>query len=97
MDRAAVHKLEIGLNKNPTAETLDRYAGAMGKRIVWAVKDRADRPGAGKRTREIERVVRKESGTFAVAAAALGGGAAGKRKAATARQRISISRPPPPR
>jgi DNA-binding XRE family transcriptional regulator len=40
MDRAAVHKLEIGLNKNPTVETLNRYAGALGKQIEWVVTDR---------------------------------------------------------
>jgi Helix-turn-helix domain len=46
MDRAAVHKLEIGLNKNPTAETLNRYVGALGKRIEWAVTDRIEGPPA---------------------------------------------------
>ena len=39
MDRAAIHKLEIGLNKNPTAATLVRYAGALGKRIAWTLTD----------------------------------------------------------
>jgi hypothetical protein len=42
MDRAAVHKLEIGLNKNPTAETLNRYAEALGKEIHWVMADRID-------------------------------------------------------
>ena len=46
MDRAAVHKLEIGLNKNPTADTLTRYAGALGKRIEWTVTDRTEGPPA---------------------------------------------------
>jgi DNA-binding phage protein len=35
MDRAAVHKLEIGLNKNPTCATLQRYADALGLQIAW--------------------------------------------------------------
>lgn len=35
IDRAAVHKLEIGLNKNPTVDTLARYAEALGMRIAW--------------------------------------------------------------
>jgi len=35
MDRAAVHKLEIGLNKNPTCATLQRYADALGRQIAW--------------------------------------------------------------
>ena len=53
MDRAAVHKLEIGLNKNPTAETLNRYAAALGKRIGWTIADGTDGPTAetGARTR----------------------------------------------
>jgi transcriptional regulator with XRE-family HTH domain len=51
MDRAAVHKLEIGLNKNPTAETLDRYAGAMGKTIRCAMEDRIESPPAKSRGR----------------------------------------------
>ena len=39
MDRAAIHKLEIGLNKNPTSATLARYAGALGKTISWTLSD----------------------------------------------------------
>ena len=35
MDRAAVHKLEIGLNKNPTCATLQRYADALRLQIAW--------------------------------------------------------------
>jgi len=35
IDRAAIHKLEIGLNKNPTCATLARYAEALGARIKW--------------------------------------------------------------
>jgi DNA-binding phage protein len=35
IDRAAIHKLEIGLNKNPTCATLARYAEALGVRIKW--------------------------------------------------------------
>jgi len=35
IDRAAIHKLEIGLNKNPTCATLARYADALGARIQW--------------------------------------------------------------
>jgi hypothetical protein len=38
MDRAAIHKLEIGLNRNPTFATLHRYAGALGARIEWDLK-----------------------------------------------------------
>ena len=47
MDRAAIHKLEIGLNTNPTAETLSRYAAALGKRIDWALSDRVVVPAHG--------------------------------------------------
>jgi transcriptional regulator with XRE-family HTH domain len=38
MDRAAIHKLEIGLNKNPTYATLSRYADALGMHVSWALK-----------------------------------------------------------
>jgi ribosome-binding protein aMBF1 (putative translation factor) len=38
LDRAAIHKLEIGLNQNPTVATLARYADALGVRITWAVE-----------------------------------------------------------
>jgi DNA-binding XRE family transcriptional regulator len=34
-DRAAIHKLEIGANANPTLTTLARYAAALGARIEW--------------------------------------------------------------
>jgi ribosome-binding protein aMBF1 (putative translation factor) len=38
MDQAAIHKLEIGLNSNPTHATLTRYASALGVRIEWNLK-----------------------------------------------------------
>ncbi len=38
IDRAAIHKLEIGLNKNPTVATLSRYADVLGVRIAWALE-----------------------------------------------------------
>jgi transcriptional regulator with XRE-family HTH domain len=38
MDRAAIHKLEIGVNKNPTLATLSQYAEAIGVRIEWSLK-----------------------------------------------------------
>ncbi len=40
-DRAAIHKLEIGVNTNPTLTTLTRYAGALGARIEWYLKTTA--------------------------------------------------------
>jgi hypothetical protein len=39
MDRAAVHKLELGLNKNPITQTMSRHAEALGKRIAWAITE----------------------------------------------------------
>lgn len=39
IDRAALHKLEIGLIKNPTASTLSRYAEALGNQIAWMLAD----------------------------------------------------------
>ncbi len=41
IEREALHRLEIGLDKNPTVSTLERYAAAMGKRITMAVEDLA--------------------------------------------------------
>ena len=38
IDRAAIHKLEIGLNKNPTIATLVRYADALGMWLTWSVE-----------------------------------------------------------
>lgn len=39
IDRAAISRLENGRNANPTVETLDRYAAAVGKRLAWVVED----------------------------------------------------------
>ena len=38
MDRAAIHKLEIGVSRNPTLATLNRYAEALGVRVEWSLK-----------------------------------------------------------
>jgi DNA-binding phage protein len=38
MDRAAIHKLEIGVSGNPTLATLNRYAEALGVRVEWSLK-----------------------------------------------------------
>ncbi len=43
LDPAALHRLEIGLDKNPTVAALERYAAALGKRITMAVEDLAGR------------------------------------------------------
>jgi ribosome-binding protein aMBF1 (putative translation factor) len=39
MDRSAVSKLETGQRANPTVETLVRYAGAVGKRLLVSLED----------------------------------------------------------
>ena len=39
MDRSALSKLETGQRANPTVETLVRYAGAVGKRLVVSLAD----------------------------------------------------------
>ena len=39
MDRSALSKLETGQRPNPTVETLERYAEAVGKRIVMSLGD----------------------------------------------------------
>jgi DNA-binding XRE family transcriptional regulator len=39
MDRSALSKLETGQRPNPTIETLVRYAGAVGKRLIVTLAD----------------------------------------------------------
>jgi len=39
IDRAAIHKIEIMVNKNPTMDTLERYAAALGKQLTIGVVD----------------------------------------------------------
>jgi DNA-binding XRE family transcriptional regulator len=39
MDRSALSKLETGQRPNPTIETLERYAEAVGKRLVVTLAD----------------------------------------------------------
>jgi transcriptional regulator with XRE-family HTH domain len=43
MDRSALSKLETGKRLNPTAETLVRYAEAVGKRLIVTLAE-----GSGK-------------------------------------------------
>ncbi|WP_169978916.1 helix-turn-helix domain-containing protein [Tautonia rosea] len=38
IDRAAIHKIETGLNRNPTVATLDRLATAMGLHLAWSLE-----------------------------------------------------------
>jgi DNA-binding phage protein len=38
MDRAAIHKLEIGVSRNPILATLNRYANALGVQLEWSLK-----------------------------------------------------------
>jgi len=51
MDRAAVHKLEIGLNRNPTYTTLDRYADVLGVQIAWVLLPKEQSISAPRRGR----------------------------------------------
>lgn len=39
MDRAAISRLENGVAENPTINTVQRYAQALGKRIVFTIQD----------------------------------------------------------
>ena len=39
IDRAALSRLENGRQPNPTLATLCRYATAVGKRILWVLRD----------------------------------------------------------
>ena len=49
IDKAAISRLENGLQGNPTIETLLRYVEALGKQFTWAFEDipPADRAGDG--------------------------------------------------
>ncbi|MEW4568990.1 helix-turn-helix transcriptional regulator [Tautonia sp. JC769] len=38
IDRAAIHKIETGLNRNPTVATLGRLASAMGLHLAWSLE-----------------------------------------------------------
>jgi DNA-binding XRE family transcriptional regulator len=42
IDQPALSRLENGLNRNPTLDTLWRYAAAVGKRLVLATEDVPD-------------------------------------------------------
>jgi DNA-binding XRE family transcriptional regulator len=39
IDKAALSRLENGIQSNPTVETLFRYAAALGKRLRWTLED----------------------------------------------------------
>ncbi len=39
IDKAALSRLENGVQANPTVETLARYAAALGKRLRWSLED----------------------------------------------------------
>jgi DNA-binding XRE family transcriptional regulator len=39
IDKAALSRLENGIQSNPTVETLLRYAAAVGKRLRWTLED----------------------------------------------------------
>jgi DNA-binding XRE family transcriptional regulator len=43
IDKAALSRLERGLQANPTVETLCRYAAALGKRMAWQLAEDPDR------------------------------------------------------
>jgi DNA-binding XRE family transcriptional regulator len=44
IDKAALSRLERGLQPNPTIETLCRYAAALGKRMLWQLADDPEAP-----------------------------------------------------
>lgn len=48
MDRAALSRLENAVNDNPTLETLSRYVGALGKRLVVKIVDEPRRRSNGR-------------------------------------------------
>jgi hypothetical protein len=48
MDRAALSRLENAVTDNPTIETLSRYVGALGKRLVVKIVDAEEHRGNGR-------------------------------------------------
>ena len=64
MDRAAIHKLEIGLNSNPTHATLTRYASRLGTRIEWHLKTIPKKPPAPEAPRPRFRTVLQKSPAY---------------------------------
>jgi DNA-binding XRE family transcriptional regulator len=38
IDKAAISRLEAGLNVNPTLDTLNRYAAAVGVEMTWSIR-----------------------------------------------------------
>jgi DNA-binding XRE family transcriptional regulator len=54
IDQPALSRLENGHNKNPTLDTLWRYAAAVGRRLVLTTEAIRDtRPGKSKRARAV--------------------------------------------
>jgi len=52
IDQPALSRLETGHNKNPTLDTLWRYAAAIGRRLLLATETIRDtRPARGKAKR----------------------------------------------
>lgn len=52
IDQPALSRLENGRNKNPTLDTLWRYAAAVGRRLLLTTEEIRDtRPGRGKSKR----------------------------------------------
>jgi transcriptional regulator with XRE-family HTH domain len=58
IDRPALSRLETGHNKNPTLDTLWRYAAAVGRRLILtteAIRDTRPTRGKAKRVRAARR------------------------------------------
>ena len=47
IDQAALSRLETGKNTNPTFETMNRIAGALGKTIACSLRDAPKKPRKG--------------------------------------------------
>jgi transcriptional regulator with XRE-family HTH domain len=57
IDQPALSRLENGHNKNPTLDTLWRYAAAVGRRLVLtteAIRDTRPAQGKAKRVRTLD-------------------------------------------
>jgi DNA-binding XRE family transcriptional regulator len=63
IDQPALSRLENGRNRNPTLDTLWKYAAALGQQLVLATEDIAATAAAGPRAAPRQRPARSRKGT----------------------------------
>ena len=61
IDQPALSRLENGHNKNPTLDTLWRYAAAVGRRLLLTTETIADTRPAKKKTKQTPAAMKKQA------------------------------------